>query len=254
MTNSKLPKLKHPIFEVTLPTSKVKLSCRPWLVQEDRILLGAKESNTVEDIALAVQQTMRNCVLDVDFDIASLCSLDMDYLFLKVRGATVGNIVKPTYECNNVVKDEETGEERECKGDFEFVLDLTKIGPDKPLVKSFEEVPLTDEYNVKFRYPLFDALRNLKAEDNEFVESTKKIMAVVDYIVSSKDKDAEPISFDGESVENVIEFLNGLTSSQFDVLNKFIEDLPVISLDATAKCPRCGYEHVGNFKNLASFF
>lgn len=244
-------KIQHPIFEVTLPIAKKKVSCRPWTMKEERILLGAKESGTREDIALGVQQIVRNCILDKDFDTESLTNLDLSYVFLRVRSESVGNKIKVDFICNNVPD----GQTEECGGEFAFDLDLKKIEPSVPLIAKFEEIELTPTHVVKFRYPKFEKLRDIKSDDDEFTATVKQIIAVVDYVAPiTITANIEEISFDEMSVDFVKEFIDSLTPSQFKVLEEFIEGLPEMVLKAKAVCPKCGFEHEANFDNLSSFF
>lgn len=242
-------KVSHPIFEIKPPLSKTTLSARPWTVKEERILLGAKESGNAEDISLAVQQTIRNCVLDENFDINKLTTIDIDYIFIKIRGAAVGDIVRVDFICNNVPE----GQTEECRGEFQFVIDLKDMKPSSELKKDFDEVELTNEYNIKFRYPQFNKIRTIKGDDEEFVQTAKKIQAVVDY-VAPKNKDAKEIVFDDLSIDFITEFIESLTTSQFAVINDFMEAVPEMAVDTKAKCPKCGHEHEGHFENLSNFF
>lgn len=244
MTDNPL-KTTYPIFEVELPTSGQKISCRPYLVKEERILLAAKEAGREEDVSLAILQIVRNVVLDKTVDVEKLNSVDIQHIFLRARSEAVGNIVKVPFICNNVV------DEKECGGEFEFALDLKMAKPSVPIKKTFEEVPLTDTYLVMFRYPLFEKLRAIKDDDPEDVKTTKKVQSVIDYVAK---EDGDPIIFDMLSVEHINEFIESLTTKQFEVINEFIESLPEMVLDTEAKCGKCGYVHTGHFENLSSFF
>lgn len=244
MTDNPL-KTTYPIFEAELPTTGQKVSCRPYLVKEDRILLAAKESNTPEDISLAVQQIVRNIILDKNLNIEAMNTVDVQYLFLKARAEAVGNQAKVPFVCNNIVG------EQECGGEFTFILDLKNAKPTTEIIKKFEEVPLTETYLVMFRYPLFEAIRSIKSSDDEAVRSAKKIQAVIDYVAT---KDGDPIIFDKLSIEHINEFIEGLTTKQFDIINDFIEGLPEMTLDSEATCAKCGFVHTGHFENLSNFF
>jgi hypothetical protein len=259
MTADNPLKTQYAIFEVSLPVSKQKVSCRPWLVKEERILLSAKEAGNIEDISRAIQQTVRNCVLDADFKVEDLSTIDIDYLYIKIRGEAVGNKIKLDYFCNNEVT---TGEAsmnsspttKECGAEFSFNLDTTKVKFTSDISKiKFEELQLTPNYNVKLRFPVFNIIRTIKNDDNEFVQTMKKISAVVDYIVP-KTKDADVINFSELSEDHRVEFLESLTTEQFDVLNSFIENIPELTLDAETTCKSCGYVHKNTFRNVASFF
>ena len=250
MTDNNPLIVKQPIFEVTLPQSNEKITCRPWLVKEERILLSAKESGKIEDISLAIQQTMRNCILDKDFDIKTLSVIDMDYVFLRTRAEAVGNTVKVSYICNNIP----AGTDKECGSEFDFVLDLSVMKPNKPLVEKFEEVPLTNELVVKFRYPLFEKIRNIVSSDSSADQTTKKILSVIDYIAPKSKKSEDVIDPSTMSLEAFNTFLESLTTAQFNVLENFIEDLPEINLRAEAVCPGCGFKHETEFNELSNFF
>lgn len=248
MTDNPL-KTKHPIFEIELPTTKAKISCRPYLVKEDRILLGAKESGAPEDIALAVQQIVRNCVLDRDFDVLRMNSVDLNSVFLRIRSESVGNVIKIDFVCNNIPD----GAEKECGSEFQFLLDLKTAKPNHPILTTFEEVELTPEYLVKFRYPLFEKIRGIKTSDTEEIQMAKKVQAVIEYI-APKEPDAKEVVLDTMSLEHINEFIESLTTEQLDVINRFIEDIPEMMIDTKTKCPKCGFEHEGHFENLQSFF
>ena len=45
-----LPKLMHPTFELTIPSTKQKVKFRPFLVKEEKLLLMAKQSGEQNDI------------------------------------------------------------------------------------------------------------------------------------------------------------------------------------------------------------
>jgi DNA-directed RNA polymerase subunit M/transcription elongation factor TFIIS len=239
-------KTQYPIFEVTLPSTQTKVSCRPWLVKEERILLAAKEAGRPNDIGLAMQQTMRNCVLDPDFKVEDLNTLDMEWLFLRVRAAGVGEDVKVDFVCNNEV------DGKECGGEFQFTLRLAEARIEN-IQRNIDEVSLTDIYNVRFRYPLFSTLRSAVADEDEKTAENRKIKSVIEYI-APKNLDEKQIDFDSLSDEHVNEFIEGLTVSQMEVINKWIEELPEITLKTEAKCPKCGHVHEGDFDNLVNFF
>jgi hypothetical protein len=240
-------KTTYAVFEVALPVTRQVLTCRPYLVKEERILLGAKESGKTEDITLAVQQIVRNVVLDKDFNVLSLNSVDLQHIFFRARAESVGNVIKVPYVCNNIVN------EQECGGDFEFVLDLKAVKLEN-INLDIKEVPLTDDYMIKLRYPLYEKLRQIKSDDSEAIREAKKFQACIDYVASAKDKDAKEIVFDEMSLEDINDFIENLTVAQLEVINKWIEELPEMTLDTKAKCNKCGFEHEGHFDSLQSFF
>ena len=82
-----LPKIDHPTFELTVPSTKESIRYRPFLVREEKILLMAQESGEANDFINAITQVLTNCVYD--YDISNLTSYDTEYLFLKLRGNSI---------------------------------------------------------------------------------------------------------------------------------------------------------------------
>ena len=109
-----LPKIDFVTYELKLPSSEQKIKYRPFLVKEEKILLIAAESKNNEQILLALEQVITNCLLD-QVDISILPSFDVEYIFLKIREKSMGEIIKV-----NIVDPEE-------KKKFEVDVDLSKV-------------------------------------------------------------------------------------------------------------------------------
>ena len=59
-----LPKLNTPTYELEIPSSDEKISFRPFLVKEEKILLLAMESGKQDDIIRAVKDIVNECTLN----------------------------------------------------------------------------------------------------------------------------------------------------------------------------------------------
>lgn len=92
-----LPKLMHPTFELTVPSSKQKVRFRPFLVKEEKLLLMAKESDDKSDIINVLKQVISNCDVDSAVDTNKLASFDLEFLFLKLRGKSINNVIELSY-------------------------------------------------------------------------------------------------------------------------------------------------------------
>ena len=93
-----LPKIQYPVHTIIVPSTKKKVNFRPFLVKEEKILLMAKESEKDSDILMAVKQIVNNCSTDPKFDVNSLSIFDLEYIFLKLRAASVDNTIKISYK------------------------------------------------------------------------------------------------------------------------------------------------------------
>ena len=94
-----LPKINSPTYELVIPSSKKKIRYRPFLVKEEKILVIAMESNEIKDIATAVKQVLNNCIITRGIKIEKLSTFDIEYLFLNVRGKSVGESVDIKVTC-----------------------------------------------------------------------------------------------------------------------------------------------------------
>ena len=96
-----LPKINAPTYELVIPSSNKKIKYRPFLVKEEKILVIAMESNDIQDIARAVKQVLGNCIITRGIKIDKLSTFDIEYLFLNVRGKSVGETVEVLVTCND---------------------------------------------------------------------------------------------------------------------------------------------------------
>ena len=110
-----IPKVKHPITTLTVPSNGKKISVRPMLVKEEKLLLMAKESKQVGEVLAAIKQVVGNCIIDKNFDIDKISIFDLEYLFLQLRAISVSNVVKVSYE------------DPEDNKTYDFDIDLQKI-------------------------------------------------------------------------------------------------------------------------------
>ena len=89
-----LPKIKSPIFELSLPSNGAPVKYRPFLVKEQKLLLMALESEEPTEMFRAIKQIINNCVIDPGFDVNDLAFFDVEYFFVNLRSKSVGNIIQ----------------------------------------------------------------------------------------------------------------------------------------------------------------
>ena len=94
-----LPKINAPTYELVLPSSDRKIRYRPFLVKEEKLLIIAMESDNMEEIARAMKQVLSNCIITRGIKVEKLSTFDIDYLFLNVRGKSVGETVEVLWFC-----------------------------------------------------------------------------------------------------------------------------------------------------------
>jgi base plate protein len=156
-----LPKLKHPLHAFVVPSTKKKVSFRPLLVREEKLLLMAKESEVSEDIFVAIKQVINNCCIEKGFDVDDLTLFDMETLYMKLYSVSINNVISVTYV------------DKEDKQSYSFDVDLGKVEikwPDKEVSKV---IPIDSETGLTMRYPkanLYNDKDFLKTDKDSFFE------------------------------------------------------------------------------------
>ena len=94
-----LPKIATPTYELVIPSTKKKIKYRPFLVKEEKVLIVAMESEDTKQIASAVKDVIKNCIITRGVKVEQLSTFDIEYLFLNIRGKSVGEEVEVLVTC-----------------------------------------------------------------------------------------------------------------------------------------------------------
>ena len=204
-----LPKIKYPIHEFEIPTTGEKIPFRPFLVKEEKLLLMAKESGDTVDILKALKQVINNCCLLENFDINELSLLDLEYLFLKLRAISVGDIVEVSY------KDKDDDEI------YKFNINLNDVKVVFP-ENIDKNIKVNDEIGIVLKYPSASLL-----SDTDVLNSNKD--AFYEIILKCIDKiyDAENV-YECKDIpkSELEEFLDNCGLKTFEQIQKFFINLP----------------------------
>lgn len=204
-----LPKIDTPIFEMTIPSQDKVVKFRPFLVKEEKILLIAQQSDSDKDIILAIKQILNNCILDSDFDVDSLATFDLEYMFLKLRARSVNNVIEVSY--------------RDMEDDkvYTFEIDLDEVEIQKNETQS-NKIKINDEIGMIMKYPSVQTINNIP----ENVTGTD----VVEYLVRScidKIYDEDNVYIIAEEPEEEVQvFIDNLDVETYDKIRQFFSDLP----------------------------
>jgi hypothetical protein len=230
-----LPKIDQPLFDMIIPSTGKKVTFRPFLVKEEKILLIAQQSNNDGDIVRAIKQILRNCVQD-DLDIDSLAIFDLEYAFLKLRARSVNNVVKLTYRDT----------EDEQVYNFELNLDEVEIKMPEHINSKIE---ISKNVGMTMKYPSASITDKMKDFENEVELMTFFIINCIDTIY-----DEENVYVAGDfSEQEITEFLDGLDVKSFEKIREFFESVP--RLQHTIKYENSiGNERAIELTSLKDFF
>ena len=236
-----LPKIATPSYELELPSSGKTIKYRPFLVQEEKVLVIAMESEDTKQITNAIKAVLKSCVQTKGIKIETLPTFDIEYLFLNIRGKSVGEELEVNIICPD---DEETS--------VPVMIALEDIQVDKSDDHS-PQIKLDANLMMEMKYPSLDEFikNNFDFnEENQMDQSFQLIASCIDKIYSEEEVWATADC----TKKEVKEFLESMNSSQFKDIEKFFETMPKLTHTIKVTNPKTKVESEVVLEGLASFF
>ena len=236
-----LPKLNTPTYELTLPSSNRKVKYRPFLVKEEKILLIAMESEDEKEMQNAVKQILKNCILTRGISVDKLAVFDIEYLFLNIRGKSVGEDIK----LNVVCPDDEVTE-----------VEVSVNVEDVKIQKSDNHdsvIQLTDQVAIVMKYPSMEMFvkNNITGENQQKVDTIFDMtIDCISQVVEGEDV-LEAKSF---SKKEMLEFVETFDTQQFQKIQDFFETMPKLSHKIKVLNPKTNVKSEVVIEGLSSFF
>ena len=235
-----LPKINTPIYELTLPSTGKKIRYRPFLVKEEKVLIIALESEDTKQITNAIKNVISNCILSRGVKVENLSTFDIEYLFLNIRGKSVGEEVEVMVTCPD---------DNETKVPVVIPLDEIKIFQDP---KHSRDIDLDDKLKMRMKYPSLSEFvkNNFDVDDMGMKESFELISSCVEQVFN----DEESWSASDCSKKELNEFIEQLNSQQFKKVENFFETMPKLSYTVKFKNPKTGVNNEVVLEGLSDFF
>ena len=236
-----LPKITTPTYELVLPSTGKPVKYRPFLVKEEKVLVIALESEDNNQITNAIKAVLKSCVLTRGVKVETLPTFDIEYLFLNIRGKSVGEQLEVNIICPD---DGET--------QVPVSIDLDEIQIEKN-EEHTNKIPLDKNLVMEMSYPSLDQFikNNFDFNDeNQMDQSFALIASCIDKIYSEDEVWATADC----TKKEVNEFLESMNSSQFKEIEKFFETMPKLSHTLTVTNPKTKVESEVVLEGLASFF
>ena len=235
-----LPKISTPAYELALPSTGKKIKYRPFLVREEKVLIIAMESEDEKQIAEAVKDVISNCIITRNVKVDELSTFDIEYLFLNIRGKSVGEDVEVLVTCPD---DGET--------QVPTVINLDEIKVQKGKGHS-RDIVLDDALTMRMKYPSMEQfIKNNFGATELTVEST---FEVISSCIEQVFNEEESWSTSDCTKKELNEFLEQLSSKQFKEIENFFETMPKLSHTVTVKNPNTGVESEIVLEGLNAFF
>ena len=224
-----------PIYELKLPTTGKRYKYRPFLVREQKNILIANESGSQRESMIAMLKCIENCV--ENFNIRDLSTAEVDYIFMYVRGKSVGETIDIKHTCPH------------CSHENKLQVKL----PDVEILNynSENHIQLTNEISLSMRYPTYeDTLKNVRDEEAKLTELLFDTLKYsLDYLQTEEDN----IKFSDETEEEIEKFINSLNNEQLEKCFKHVESLPSLYYTQDYSCSKCSKETKIELKGFQDF-
>jgi len=241
-----LPKIDVPLYELNLPSTEEKISYRPFLVKEEKILLMAKEGKDEKEITKAVKQIINNCVVTKGIDSEKLPLFDIEYILLNLRSKAMGDVIKTSYVHQDCPQAKKEGKEPKA---IEVEINTNTIEIIKDPTHT-TKIQLSNNVGIIMKYPDVSMMEKMQNVDVTTPDST------IDIITKCIDS-----LYDEETVygktdytpKELKEFILNLTQEQFSKIEHFFASMPKLQKEIEFVCT-CGYKEKILLEGLSSFF
>ena len=238
-----LPTISTPTYELTLPSSKRKIKYRPFLVKEEKILIIAMESQDSKQIARAVKDVLVKCILTKGIKVDKLATFDIEYLFLNIRGKSVGEHIEVMITCPD---------DNKTTVPVKIYIDEIKV------VKSPDhnnDIKLDDKLTLRLKYPSLDEFIksnfDFSSRDEGALEQSFEIIATcIDQVYNEEESWAASDC----TKKELLEWVETLNTNQFKLIESFFTTMPKLSHTLKVKNPKTKVENDVTLEGLSSFF
>ena len=231
-----LPKLDSPVYELEQPSTGEKIKYRPFLVKEQKTLMMAQESEDDKQVKEALAGLITNCTFS-EIDPYKVPIFDIEFLFLRIRGKSVGETVDLSLLCPD-----------DNKTRVNKSINLEEIGVNMK-VGHTNEIEITDKIKMIMRYPTLN--------DMEDVDDPTQLGSVFPMILRCVHE-----IHDGEKIYNRVdmsekdleEFIDSFTGDQFEKVGEFFETMPKVQHAIEVTNPKTKKKGEVVIEGIQSFF
>lgn len=210
---AKLPKIQSSIFSLELPSTGKKVRYKLFTVREEKILLTAMQSDDEATILDAIEQIIRNCIVDTDFKFESMTLFDIEYFLIQLRAKSVNNVIEVKVL------------DKTDKKYYGVTVNLDEIQVVKP-EKIKDTIVLNDEVTIKMKYPTFTEMRDIEDGDYKLIDTLGKCIKTV---VNGEDV----MELKDFSQEEIRDFIMSFSAKNIKEIEEFFKNLPKVSHTVT---------------------
>ena len=236
-----LPKIATPTYELELPSTGATVKYRPFLVKEEKVLVIALESEDNKQITNAIKAVLKSCILSKGIKVEDLPTFDIEYLFLNIRGKSVGEDLDVNIICPD---------DNKTQVAVTIALDEIEVQKDE---NHTNKIKVDDSIMMEMKYPSLEQFikNNFDFNDkNAMDQSFELIASCIDKIYT---EDEVWASADCTKKE-MKDFLEQMNSNQFKEIESFFDTMPKLSHSISVTNPKTKVKSEVVLEGLASFF
>ena len=238
-----LPKIATPSYELELPSTGKTIQYRPFLVKEEKLLVIALESEDTKQITNAIKAVIRACILTKGVKVESLPTFDIEFLFLNIRGKSVGEEIDVNLICPD---DNET--------EVNVSINLDDIQVQKPEGHS-NKIKLDNNLMMELKYPsLNEFIKNNFDPNDAGANAMEQSFDLIGSCISKIYNEDEVWVAADCSKKEINDFLDSMNSNQFKEIESFFETMPKLTHVVNVINPKTKVKSDVVLEGLASFF
>ena len=236
-----LPKIATPTYELELPSTGATIKYRPFLVKEEKVLVIALESEDNKQITNAIKAVLKSCILSKGIKVENLPTFDIEYLFLNIRGKSVGEDL----EVNIICPDDE-----KTQVPVTIALDEIEVQRDE---NHTNKIKVDDSIMMEMKYPSLEQFikNNFDFNDKNAMDQSFELIATcIDKIYTEDEVWATADC----TKKEMKDFLEQMNSNQFKEIESFFDTMPKLSHTISVTNPKTKVKSDVVLEGLASFF
>ena len=234
-----LPTIATPTFELDLPSTGQTIEYRPFLVKEEKVLLYALESESQKQISNAVKTVIKSCIKSKNIKVDKLPTFDIEYLFLNIRGKSVGEDIEVNLICPD---------DGETQVTVQINVEDIQVQREK---EHDPQIKIDDKIMIEMKYPsLAQFVKENFDTDTEADRSFDLIASCIDKVYTEE----EVWETANCTKKEVMDFIEQMNSTQFQKIESFFTSMPKLSHKVKITNPNTKVESEVVLEGLASFF
>ena len=231
-----LPIIATPKYDMIVPSTGKSITYRPYVVKEEKILLIALESEDEKQIEKSIYSMIESC-LDGKVNINDFTNFDIEFIFLTLRSMSVGEGIKLNIPCSS------------CEEPNEVSVDLNKLEvKNNDFDKKDLQIKINDDITIDLRWP------TMSDRAVEITSGTEAVIHMVAKSIGTLYHGEDIISMSDTPFSEVLEFVESLSSAQFNQCMQVLVKTPYTGYDIKFTCKKCGHKNERELKGMADFF